>query len=57
MAPATADHSTSQLFACSCLNVRLTVVPTESPPPDSSTDAPFSKIHVGDDGIRVVCTA
>ncbi|KAF5363933.1 hypothetical protein D9756_000273 [Leucocoprinus leucothites] len=42
-----------QVFACKCLNVRLKSTPTESAPPESSSDSGFSKIHVGEDGVQV----
>jgi hypothetical protein len=55
MASAAAEQQ-PQLFACKCLNVRLETTPTESTPPESSSDLGFSKIHVGEHGIQVVCT-
>lgn len=44
----------AQVYACSCLNVRLLPAQPPPQPPDQPQEPQFAIVYVGDDGIRVV---
>lgn len=48
-----AVNNTGQ-YSCKCLNVRIRAAAAHPNPPDQATDADYSQVYVGEDGILVV---